>query len=218
MAESWVQHNGHPLDTGGADWLDVVSKGAGMVGNVANSPVGDAVATFGGPYGTMAVMAARGVAPAVEALTKHLGPAAATAATLSHPDPAVRAKAQPVIDAINHGAAAGDPAAHAARLNLTSTMVKFKDMLLAERAATIQALKDKLAEYGDPMSYAQTAGWDDVDSYGFGGTQAPSYEGANYDTGAPAGPSLAGLHAKLDRSLARATHEPQPTFKHRARG
>lgn len=215
----WVEKNGRPLDTSGFDFLEAVNKGVEVVGNVAKSPIGDAVATFGGPYGALAVAAARGAPDAVKAIKGVLGPAGPTAAVLSHPDPKVREKAKPVVDAIVRDAEAGNPEAVKARLNLTSVMIKHKDMLLAERGKTIEMMKDRLAIYGDPLSYADTAG-DDVIAYGFGDEGPPVVEGGDYyealyalDTGATKPAASASLHGALDRALQRAKTEPQPTFK-----
>ena len=222
LAQRWIQENGRPIDTSGTDFLDAFSKGVDVVGNVAESLVGDVVATVGGPYGMMAVAAARGAPDAVAAIKGALGPAGPTAAALSHPDPAVREKAKPVVDAIVSGAKMGDLRAQAARMDLTAAMIRHKDMLLAERSQTINVLKDRLALLGDPLSYADTGG-EDVNAYGFGDEGAPivsnqapcSYFEA--DTGATVAAPPPSLTAALDRAIGRARHDPQPTFRRPAR-
>lgn len=225
-AQRWVDQRG-PLDTAGGDFMSVFGQGVEMVGKLAKSPIGDAVATFGGPYGALAVAAARGAPDAVKAIKGVLGPAGPTAAALSHPDPKVREKAKPVVDAIVRDAKAGKPEAQKARLDLTAVMIKHKDMLLAERAKTIQKLKDQLAIYGDPLSYADTGAIDAVELYGFGDEGAPVVEGLEtfdsssyFDGQADTGAPPASLTSALDRALARSKNDPQPTFARRraARG
>lgn len=192
----------------GSQALDYLGQGASLVGQIASAPPGTVLPELVGQYGN-AAMAAAGGDPAAIAALAHAGidPAfAQTVAQITSPDPGARAAASARVRNLSAAAAGGDPQAGAIREGLQGQFAQHQANLLrdlqlelASDRAQINALRQRLAAYGDPLATAPQRRIGDV--------------------GITSGPAITpGLQRAVEGALARTRYSPQPSFRLRRRG
>ena len=218
----WLDSASRYYQTAGYDTgslLDDIAQGAGVVRDVANSPIGVGLLGAAGPYGAAALAAANGVPMALDALQR-MGVGkehAQTAAQLTHPDAKVRAAAEKRVQNITKAAKSGDQRAAAIRKGLQQVMAVHQARLLREAQAEISAIRQYLASNGDPMAYADfvgNGGWGPPPAQTSGTWPGYNTAGAWPDYGTTAGPAVPPeLSEALHRALNRARFQPQPSFR-----
>lgn len=208
--EQYVETAGYydcqPCQDSGS-FLDDFAQGAGIVRDVANSPLGLAAASAAGPYGAAALAAANAVPVAVDMLERagvdrqH----AEQVAQMTSPDPRQRAEGQRRAQNLGMAARMGDVRAAVLQRGMQEALAVHAQNLIQELRYELQQTRTRLARY-EPV--AGVVGAVPMVST----TSGP----------APAMPAAALLQhpelvAVLQRALSRANLNPQPSFRSRPR-